>query len=180
MIEFCANTLPLLRVRRPAIKLLIVGANPTPAVSRLGDLPGVTVTGSVPDVRPYVRRAALMVAPLRIARGTQNKLLEAMAMGVPVVTGAAAAGGVDALPTEHLLVADDPDSCAEAVLRVLEDPAERARLSAAGRARMLTHHAWDASMRRLDGIIDRCIRDGSAAARSGAQQRTRLPVTMNG
>ena len=63
---------------------------------RLGDLPGVTVTGSVPDVRPYVRGSALMVAPLTIARGTQNKILEAMAMGVPVVTSRVAAGGVDA------------------------------------------------------------------------------------
>ena len=64
----------------------------------------MTVTGSVPDVRPYVRRSALMVAPLNIARGTQNKILEAMAMGVPVVTSRVAAGGVDAVDGEHFLV----------------------------------------------------------------------------
>ena len=76
---------------------------------KLGELPGVTVTGSVPDVRPYLRRSALMVAPLNIARGTQNKILEAMAMGVPVVTSRIAAGGVDAADPEHFLAAVTPD-----------------------------------------------------------------------
>ncbi len=81
MARFCAEVWPLLRQKRPAMKLLIVGADPSPAMRRLGDLPGVTVTGSVPDVRPFIRKSALMVAPLAIARGTQNKILEAMAMG---------------------------------------------------------------------------------------------------
>jgi sugar transferase (PEP-CTERM/EpsH1 system associated) len=85
MFDFCANVLPLIRARRPETKLLIVGADPSLAVKKLGDLPGITVTGSVDDVRPYLWRSALMVAPLMIARGTQNKVLEAMAAGVPVV-----------------------------------------------------------------------------------------------
>src|SRR5262245_14442201 len=70
MFDFCARTWPLLREKRPGIRLEIVGADPSPAVRKLGELPGVTVTGSVPDVRPYLRRAALTVAPLNIARGT--------------------------------------------------------------------------------------------------------------
>jgi len=163
MFDFCAHVLPRIRARRPATRLYIVGADPSPAVRKLGELPGVTVTGSVADVRPYVRRSALMVAPLNIARGTQNKILEAMAMGVPVVTSTAAAGGVDAIPQEHLLVARDHEEQASAILRVLEDPSERRRLAAAGRSRMLTHHAWPASMRRLDAIIER-----------GLQRRERL------
>src|SRR5262249_40938348 len=69
MTDFCANVLPRIQARRPRAKLLIVGADPTPAVLKLGELPGVTVTGSVPDVRPYLARSALMVAPLNIARG---------------------------------------------------------------------------------------------------------------
>ncbi|MEO8751918.1 MAG: glycosyltransferase, partial [Casimicrobiaceae bacterium] len=141
----------------PALKLVIVGADPTPAVRRLGELPGVTVTGSVPDVRPFLRGAALMVAPLNIARGTQNKILEAMALGVPVVSSKIAAGGVDASAPEHLLVAEDAPGYAAAIRRVLDDPAERDRLAVAGRTRMRTHHAWDSSMRRLDGIIKRCL-----------------------
>jgi sugar transferase (PEP-CTERM/EpsH1 system associated) len=157
MFDFCANTLPLLRRSRPGVKLLIVGADPTPAVRRLGDQPAVTVTGSVPDVRPYVRGSAAMVAPLNIARGTQNKILEAMAMGVPVVTSAAAAGGVDATPEEHFLVAGTCEQQAAAVLRILEDRNQRGCLAAAGRSRMLSHHAWEKSMLRLDAIIERCL-----------------------
>ncbi len=157
MFDFCANTLPLLQAKRPALKLLIVGADPTPAVRRLEALPNVTVTGSVPDVRPYLRKSALMVAPLNIARGTQNKILEAMALGVPVVTSRVAAGGVDASDPEHFLAASTPAEYAAAIARVLDNPEERQRLALAGRARMLSHHAWDRSMERLDGIIERCL-----------------------
>src|SRR4029077_20800802 len=134
MFDFCASTWPIIRERRPAARLLIVGADPSPAVKRLGEVPGVEVTGSVPDVRPYVRRSALMVAPLNIARGTQNKILEAMAMGVPVVTSRAAAGGVDAVDGEHFVVADSPADYARAILRIVDNTAERRRLAIAGRA----------------------------------------------
>jgi len=157
MFDFCARTLPLVRARRPNVKLLIVGADPSAAVRKLGELPGVTVPGSVPDVRPYLQRSALMVAPLNIARGTQNKILEAMASGVPVVASRVAAGGVDAVAGEHLAVASTPEEYAQAILRILGDPAERRRLAVAGRERMLSHHAWDRSMQRLDRIIDRCL-----------------------
>jgi len=157
MFDFCASVLPLLREKRPGIRLQIVGADPSAAVRRLGELPGVTVTGSVPDVRPYVTRSALTVAPLSIARGTQNKILEAMAMGVPVVASRIAAGGVDAVPGEHLLAAESPAGYRDAILRLLDDTDERARLSVAGRARVLSHHAWPNSMKRLDAIIERCV-----------------------
>jgi sugar transferase (PEP-CTERM/EpsH1 system associated) len=157
MFRFCSTILPALQARRPALKLVIVGADPSPAVLRLGRLPGVSVTGSVPDVRPYLRSSALMVAPLNIARGTQNKILEAMAMGVPVVTSAVAAGGVDAMAPEHFLAATTNDDYVAAILRVVGDPAERSRLAEAGRERMLSHHAWERSMQRLDGIIERCL-----------------------
>ena len=165
MSRFCTQTWPLLQARRAALKLLIVGADPTPEMRALGKLPGVTVTGSVPDVRPYIRGSALMVAPLAIARGTQNKILEAMAMGVPVVTSTIAAGGVDATASEHLLVADTPQDTADAILRITLNPVERARLAEAGRARMLSHHAWAGSMKRLDAIIARCT-----TARTAKQQ----------
>jgi sugar transferase (PEP-CTERM/EpsH1 system associated) len=158
MFDFCANVLPLLKAKRPSVKLQIVGADPSPAVWKLGEIPGVTVTGSVPDVRPYVTRAALTVAPLRIARGTQNKILEAMAMGVPVVASHIAAGGVDAIPGEHLLAGDTPQEQCDAILSILDNPAERARLSKAGRERVLTNHAWPNSMKRLDAIIERCVK----------------------
>jgi len=171
MLAFCTNTLPLLRARRPGIKLTIIGANPSPAILRLGDIPHVTVTGSVPDVRPFLRRAAVMVAPLNIARGTQNKILEAMALGVPVVTSTLAAGGVDATAPDDFLVADTPAEIATAVLRIVDDRNERERLARAGRARMLSHHSWEPSMKRLDDIIERTMLRASAAVAGRAQAR---------
>jgi sugar transferase (PEP-CTERM/EpsH1 system associated) len=169
MARFCAQAWPLLKARRPALKLLIVGADPSPEVRRLGELPGVTVTGSVPDVRPFVRRSAVMVAPLKIARGTQNKILEAMAMGVPVVTSSIAAGGVDAQAPAHLLVADTPDEMCTVILRLIEQPDERCRLSLAGRERVLSHHAWAPSMQRLDRMIERCIANFGAGRLAATQ-----------
>ncbi|HQD16142.1 MAG TPA: TIGR03087 family PEP-CTERM/XrtA system glycosyltransferase [Ottowia sp.] len=171
MQRFCAEVWPQLRARRPAMQLLIVGADPVPAVRELAKLPGVTVTGSVPDVRPFVRRSVINIAPLKIARGTQNKILEAMAMGVPVVTTRLAAGGVDAEAGEHLLVADTPAELTEAILRIVDSPAERARLAVAGRERMLSHHAWPRSMQRLDAIIERC-RAGFAAPHTSSVEST--------
>lgn len=157
MFDFCRNTLPLIRAQRPDVKLIIVGADPSPAVVKLGELPGVSVTGSVPDVRPYVLRSAVMVAPLNIARGTQNKVLEAMAMGVPVVVSRVAAGGVDAVDGVHFMVGNGPEEYAQACLTLMNDPAERARFAQAGRERMLTNHDWSASMQRLDGIVERLL-----------------------
>lgn len=157
MFDFCANVLPRIQARRATATLLIVGAEPTPEVRKLGELRGVTVTGSVPDVRPYLQRSALMVAPLNIARGTQNKILEAMASGVPVVTSRIAAGGVDAVAHEHFLVADTPEAHAAAALSVMADRGERQRLAQAGRSRMLSHHEWGRSMQRLDEIVERCL-----------------------
>ncbi len=162
MQRFCDQVWPLLKARRPGMKLLIVGADPSPEMRRLGERLGVTVTGSVPDVRPFVRRSAVMVAPLAIARGTQNKILEAMAMGVPVITSTIAAGGVDAVPGEHLLVADTPQQLADAVLAVVQNPTERQRLAQAGRQRVLSNHDWSQSMKRLDAIIERCRAQASA------------------
>ena len=160
MFEFCETTLPRLREKRPTLNLLIVGANPSAAVRRLGAIAGVSVTGSVPDVRPYLRRAAAMVAPLAIARGTQNKILEAMASGVPVVTSTIAAGGVDASSPEHFIACSTPEEYVGAVLDIIEHADERRRLAAAGRARVLSHHAWAKSMERFDGIIERLMASG--------------------
>jgi glycosyltransferase involved in cell wall biosynthesis len=95
-----------------------------------------------------------MVAPLAIARGTQNKILEAMAMGVPTVTSELAAQGVDAVPGEHLLTASTDAGYAEAVLRLLDDPEERRRLASKGRERMLSHHDWKKSMARMESLIE--------------------------
>ena len=157
MLRFADDVMPKLQQRRPGTKLRIVGANPPADVRALGDRKGIEVTGSVPDVRPHLLAGALSVAPLTIARGTQNKILEALAAGVPVVSSRLAARGTDAVPGEHLLTADTPDEYCDAILRLLDDPAEREKFSVAGRKRMLSHHSWDAAMERLDQLIQKCL-----------------------
>lgn len=152
-IRFANRILPKIRERRPNTTFSIVGAEPPAFIRQLTALPGVLVTGTVDDVRPYVRRAALTVAPLSIARGTQNKILESMSMGVPVVCSGVAAGGVDAIADRHFLVADSDDEFAARSLEVLSDTGRRGDLSTAGRERVQSHHDWDVSMHRLDTIV---------------------------
>lgn len=154
VVEFCRSVLPRLQAQRPALRFEIVGADPPRFIRELARLPGATVTGSVPDVRQYVTRAALTVAPLAIARGTQNKILESMAMGVPVVCSVEASHGVDAIAGEHLLTASSSAEYVGAIGRILDSPGLREQLAHAGRERMLTHHAWDSSMARLDRLIE--------------------------
>ena len=156
MLWFCREVLPAIQLQRPGTKLWIVGANPSKAIRALGDLPNVKVTGSVEDVRPYVHRSAVNVAPLTIARGTQNKVLEAMALGVPVVSSEQAAGGIDAVPGEHFLTASNVDGYCQAILGLLENPKDREQYASRGRARMLSHHSWNSSMKKLSRLIKRC------------------------
>jgi sugar transferase (PEP-CTERM/EpsH1 system associated) len=149
---FCDAILPVLRADRPGLRFCIVGANPAPAVRRLADLPGVTVTGRVPDVRPYLAHAALVVAPLRIARGIQNKVLEAMAMARPVVATPAAFDGLHAAPGRDLLVGDGVAFAAH-VADVLDG--RHPGLGAAARAAMQRRYAWDATLAGLEAVFDR-------------------------
>jgi hypothetical protein len=169
VLMFCRDVLPRLRLRRSGLRFAIVGAEPSAEVRDLARLPGVSVTGWVPDVRPHVARAALTVAPLTIARGTQNKILESMAMGVPVVCSPVAARGVDAVRGEHLLTGADTAGYVAAIERVLDSPALRARLSQAARDRVLSHHSWSHCLARLDELIGAALE-----RRRGTGPRTRI------
>ncbi|WP_333609644.1 TIGR03087 family PEP-CTERM/XrtA system glycosyltransferase [Arsukibacterium sp.] len=157
MLQFCQHTLPLIKLQVPDVKLYIVGAEPSKAIRELANIPGVIVTGSVDDVRPFIINTAAMVAPLNIARGTQNKILEAMAMAVPVVCSSQAAGGIDAVAGRHFLIADTPSQYAQELCRLMLEPELRQQLSQAGRERMLTHHQWHLSMQQLDSIVQQCL-----------------------
>ncbi len=144
--------LPLVRRSLPAARLAIVGANPVKDIQALGNRPDVLVTGRVPDVRPYVRHAAVCVAPLRIARGIQNKVLEAMAMARPTVVTQAALTGIAAVPGRDLLLADTPPAIAAAVLEALRP--ERAReLSANARRFVLAAHGWEHTFAAFDDML---------------------------
>jgi sugar transferase (PEP-CTERM/EpsH1 system associated) len=141
---------PALRARHPELEFWIVGARPTAAVRALAARPGVVVTGRVDDVRPWLAHAALAVAPLRVARGLQNKVLEAMAMARPVVASPAATVGLDAITRETLTTAADAAEMRRAIAALLADPARRAALGAAGRTRMTTAWTWRAGLTALD------------------------------
>ena len=122
--ELCRDVLP--RVRAAAdreVRVTVVGSHPTPAVARLAEIPGVTVTGAVPEVTPYYGRADVAVIPVRAGGGTRIKLLEAFAHRVPAVATPMGAEGLDVLPGRHLLVGDGPDALAAACLRLLREPA---------------------------------------------------------
>jgi sugar transferase (PEP-CTERM/EpsH1 system associated) len=171
--RFCADILPKLRAVRPEVRFEIVGADPPPFVRDLGKLPGVTVTGSVPDVRPYVTRAALTVAPLSIARGTQNKILESMALGVPVVCSVQASHGVDAIDGQHLIAASTDDEYVAAIRRIVESPDERRGFAERGRARVLSNHAWSSSLTRLDGLVAAAFERRARATGGGELSQSR-------
>ena len=150
---FATDILPLIRGRHQHARFAIVGRAPTDEVRALAALPGVTVTGEVPDVRPWLAAADAVVAPLLLARGVQNKLLEAMAMARPVVASAAAATGIDAVPGEHLLVADNAAGIAEAVCALFDDCAAAAKMGQAARARMIARYGWDARLAPLGELL---------------------------
>lgn len=150
---FADQVMPLLRGRARPPAFHIVGSNPAPAVRTLATRPDVHVTGPVPDVRPYLAHAAVVVAPLRIARGIQNKVLEAMAMARPVVASPQAFEGIHARPGTDLLVADGAVATAAAVAAVLDGA--HARLGAAGRAAVAAGHDWTATLAGLDDALRR-------------------------
>lgn len=150
---FANEILPLIRQRHPLARFAIVGRAPTDEVRALEKLPGVTVTGEVPDVRPWLAAADAVVAPLLLARGVQNKLLEAMAMARPVVASIAAATGIDAAPGEHLLVADNATGIAEAVCALFDERSVAATMGQAARARMIARYGWEARLASLGGLL---------------------------
>lgn len=143
---FCREVWPEVRRVRPGETVKLVGRRPSSEVRRLADLPGVELVGQVPDVRPHVAGAAVAVAPLRIARGIQNKVLEALAMAKAVVASPEALTGLDVEPGVHALSATSPGGWAGAVLGLLDDPARRSRLGADGRRYVEDRHHWDRCM----------------------------------
>ncbi|MFQ5785476.1 MAG: TIGR03087 family PEP-CTERM/XrtA system glycosyltransferase [Alphaproteobacteria bacterium] len=150
---FAREVLPAVQSRLPDTRFCIVGANPTPAVARLAGLKGVEITGRVADVRPYLAHAAAVVAPLRIARGVQNKVLEAMAMAKAVVATPQALEGIDAAPGDDVLVAAETGAFADAVSGLLEG-GEGAAIGARARARVTESYDWRANLVRLDELLE--------------------------
>ncbi len=153
---FAREALPALVQRWPALRFHIVGRNPAPAVRALASQ-GVRVTGTVPDVRPYLQHAAVVVAPLRLARGVQNKVLEAMAMGRPVVCASACIEALDAPAGQCILAADGADAYLSQISRLLSQPRWAAGKGHAGRRLVQDQFSWPARCAGLDSVIDGAI-----------------------
>jgi sugar transferase (PEP-CTERM/EpsH1 system associated) len=152
--HFARDVLPVVRAAHPQARFHIVGRNPAPAVRALDNLPGVNVAGAVDDIRPWIASADVVVAPLRIARGIQNKVLEAMAMARPVVASVAAAEGIVATHGEHFVIAADDAAMADAITALLADPARGVAMGQAARAHMLQCYQWDAQLAPLMRWLD--------------------------
>ncbi|MBL8856998.1 MAG: TIGR03087 family PEP-CTERM/XrtA system glycosyltransferase [Planctomycetes bacterium] len=154
---FVRDILPLIRREHPNARFTIVGSHPTNEISSLGRVEGVTVTGFVPDTRVYLSRAAVSVAPLRIARGIQNKVLEAMAMGLPVVGTTCATQGVDGSAERDYQVRDDAPGIARAVSDLLADTQAADELGRRARAFVEQNYDWEVVFDPLDEILARCL-----------------------
>ena len=146
---FARKVLPLI----PNLRFAIVGRAPVERVKALAALRNVTVTGAVDDTRDWIAAADVVVAPLLLARGVQNKVLEAMAMGKAVLASPAAAEGIDVVPGRELVVVEAPEAQAEAIRHLLADDAKRAALGGAARTRMETRYSWASTLAGLPELI---------------------------
>jgi sugar transferase (PEP-CTERM/EpsH1 system associated) len=151
---FADEVWPAILLQHPDARFHIVGMNPSEAVSALAQRPGINVTGTVPDVRPWLRHARVVVAPLRVARGVQNKILEAMAMARPVVASATCAVGIKAQRGEEMLVADSTADWGSAVSSLLADTAFAEWVGRQARRRVLADYSWEAHLRQFKGLIE--------------------------
>jgi sugar transferase (PEP-CTERM/EpsH1 system associated) len=149
---FVRDMLPALRERWPRARFYIVGRSPSEAVRSLA-ADDVVVTGTVPDVRPYLQHARAVVAPLRVARGIQNKILEAMAMGQPVVTVSSCAEAIGAQPAQGLLRADSSSFFVEALNGLLADPEKTCQIGSEAREFVLASFSWQAHLAGLDAHL---------------------------
>ena len=144
--------MPLVWGRLPQVRVLIAGQNPALRVRKLGKDPRITVTGTVEDLRPYMRRAVIAVAPLTFNLGIQNKVLEAMASSRPVIASPQAVSGLNVKAGEEILVAEDSIQFAEMLIDLLGDPQRQRQIAQAGLDYVTRQHRWTAIVEALEGV----------------------------
>lgn len=165
--RFATAIFPRVRAAVPRAEFVIAGADPVPAVRALGARPGVRVTGTVPDLRPSIWGAAVYVSPIRAGFGVKNKILEAMALGTPVVASARSLSGLrDVVAGRHLLVADDDDATAEAVLRLLGDGTAADALARNARVLVERCYSWPTVARHYETLLGQVAGVAPQAARA--------------
>ncbi len=151
---FCAEVWPEIRRRAADATFAIVGRRPTDAVRQLAKTSGVELIGEVPDVRPHIRRSTIAVVPLQTARGIQNKVLEAMAMGKPVVATPQALEGLGVEPDVHAVEAATPERWVEAILALHDSPHRREEIGRRARHFVETHHSWQECLEPFERLLD--------------------------
>jgi glycosyltransferase involved in cell wall biosynthesis len=156
-LNFVQETLPIIWARRPDVKLVLVGKDPAPELIDLGKNPSIQITGTVDDIRPYLHRATMAVTPITYGAGIQNKVLEAMACGLPVVSSPQAVSALAVKPGQDLIVAKDPEEFANAVVNLLDDPGLRSRLGQAGRCYVEQDHLWVRIAAQLEEVYNEVI-----------------------
>lgn len=161
---FAREVWPELKRRAQDATFTIVGRNPSPAVGQLAEIEGIEVTGSVPDVRPYLAAAGVAICPLNMARGIQNKVLEAMAMEKAVVASSPALEGINAQKGKHVLCADSPQQWHETILPLLDDSAARESLGRAARQCVLDRYTWEATMKPLITLCHKLVGDDTSTS----------------
>lgn len=149
---FAHNIFTLIRTQLPSVEFYIVGSRPTARVTALSALPGITVTGSVEDIRPYIAHATLVVVPLRIARGIQNKVLEAMAMEKTVIASPQAAEGIRALHSQELFVEDKEQNFADRIIAQIKN-GPNMKIGSAARTRILKDYSWRRILDQVDTLL---------------------------
>lgn len=149
--------MPLVWERRSDVKLWVVGKDPSHQIRELAEHPNITVTGTVDDIRPFLRRATMAVTPVAYGAGIQNKVLEAMATATPVVTTPLAISAIDVIPDRDVLVAEEPQQYADTILELLADPARQRQLGENGLAYVTTRHRWQDIVARLEEYYNEAI-----------------------
>jgi glycosyltransferase involved in cell wall biosynthesis len=168
-LDLTNQVMPRVWDHRSDTRLVIAGKDPPrELLARTAD-PRITVTGTVPDLRPYLARATVAVSPIRYGAGIQNKLLEAMAMATPVVSTPQATAALQVRPGHDLLVADTPQACAEAVLTLLADEGLRRRVGQAGRCYVETYHDWKMAAEKLEAVYRDVVAGAGLDALSAGQ-----------
>lgn len=179
VVWFCQNVWPELRSRIPNATLKLVGRCPTPQVLALGELPGVSIAASVPDVRPYLAQAAVVVAPLRIARGIQNKVLEAAAMAKTVVASPQALTGLELENGKHAVSANEPDEWIKALVDLLSSKEKQQQIGQAARNFVEQNYRWEARLSPLDDVLAAALNRGETSARLTNAASARCAVAWN-
>lgn len=157
---FAQQILPRIVAQRPDFRLVLLGKEPTPEIQALGG-EHITVTGLVDDTRPYLQSSGMFVCPLRTGSGTRFKLLEALASGCPVISTNIGAEGLEAVDGTHMLLRDESQTFADAVIALMDDPARAQRIGQTGRAWVVENYAWQRSAQMISGTYQQLMAGGT-------------------